>query len=156
MPTSVIVAVSALGAMLALETVILLLGLLANPQNLLSVAGAMAAGALIVWGMVVGHRLAWQWGRVLGIIAAVGYSIVGVLAFAAPPPKDQPEWAIRVTGVIFLFVATCLYIIFFALGQRSAKQFFNLQCPTCGTLTSKAADFFFNTAKCSKCGNTWS
>jgi hypothetical protein len=155
MPTSVVVSITALVVMLGLNLVLGAIALLHDPTSIVRVAVSLGLGLLILWGMVVGHRLAWQWGRILGILAAVLLTIVGVITFVGTEATQVPAWARFLTGSMVLLQAACLYTIFFSLGQSSAKHHFNLRCPSCGKFTGDAADFFFNRAKCKACGAVW-
>jgi hypothetical protein len=116
---------------------------------------SIGLSALILWGMIVGQRLAWQWGRILGIVAAVLVSIGALLAFVTAARDRASALAAMVVGSILLLQAICLYTIFFALGRPSAMEHFKLRCPSCGKFTYKAANFFFTRAKCKYCNITW-
>ncbi|MHC4482830.1 MAG: hypothetical protein ACYSW4_04710, partial [Planctomycetota bacterium] len=48
----------------------------------------LVVAVLILVGIINGHRLAWQWGRVLGLFSAVVLSLVAVAALANA--KGQP------------------------------------------------------------------
>lgn len=157
LPGSVILAIIGLACMMALNVlnIVLLLNVPnRRPNVLIQPAVSLVLGALIMWGLVVGHRLAWQWGRVLGLIGAILYTVVGAISLANAAPGASPLLSF-VVGAVVLFVAACLWVIFFAVGARSARLHFGLQCPDCGKFTSKAADFFFNKAKCGKCKKIW-
>lgn len=161
MPGSVIAAVSALCVMVGMELLLSLVVLVVGnlpPERLVQVFVRMGisvvVGGLILWGLVVGHRLAWQWGRVLGVIGAVLMLLVGVVSLAAGAAPGNPVARFIIAGVS-LFVSGCLFTIFFSLGSRSAKAYFALRCPECRAFTSAAADFLFNKAKCKKCGEIW-
>jgi len=161
MPGSVMAAIAALGLMLALELgmhlLVLVIGNL-QPAQLGQLLGRLAfsviVGGLILWGLIAGHRLAWQWGRVLGLLGALLMLLVGILAFTAGPVQGG-MLARLVMGGVTLFISACLFTIVFSLGTQSAKKYFRLRCPECGRYTSSAADFFFNEAKCKKCGEIW-
>jgi predicted Zn finger-like uncharacterized protein len=161
MPGSVIIAVVAMGIMLAMELTLSLLVLAVGnlpPDRLGGVLGRMAVsvvlGGLVLWGLIVGHRLAWQWGRILGLLGALLMLLAGVVTLTAGPPQNS-SLAKLVIGGISLFVSACLFTIVFSLASRSAKIYFALRCPECGKFTSAAADFFFNKAKCKNCGEIW-
>jgi len=156
-PTSITLVIAALVVMIAgnlfLGLVVVLLT--QDPATLARVAVSLGLGLLVLWGMIVGHRLAWQWGRILGIIGAVLSTIGGVAAFVWIDAAREPVWTRILLGSVLLVQAVCLYIIFFALGLSSARGHFNLRCPSCGGFTSTAADFFFNRAKCTACDKDW-
>ena len=155
MPTSIIVTMTALVVILGLNLVLGIIGLAQDPTSIVRVAVSMGLQLLILWGMIVGHRLAWQWGRILGILAAVLLTIGAVTSFVGTAAAQVPAWVRLLAGSIVMLQAVCLYTIFFALGRPSAKQHFNLRCPSCGKFTGAAADFFFNRAKCKTCSTVW-
>jgi hypothetical protein len=154
-PASILVTITALSVILGLNCALGILALTQDPTAIVRVAVSMGLGALLLLGMIFGQRLAWQWGRILGILAAVLMTIGAVVGFFSTRAAQVPSWVSVLSGSILLVQAACLYTIFFALGQRSAKLHFGLKCPVCGELTNKAADFFFNRAKCKGCGNVW-
>ena len=161
MPGSVIAAIASMCVVLALEFLLSLLVLVLGnlpPDKLGQVFVRMGVGVvfggLILWGLIVGHRLAWQWGRVLGLLGAILMLLAGIVALTAGPAQGNPLARFMVAGVS-LVVSGCLFTIVFSLGCRSAKKYFALRCPECGKFTSAAADFFFNRAKCKSCGEIW-
>ncbi|MER3415598.1 MAG: hypothetical protein C4297_05225 [Gemmataceae bacterium] len=154
-PKSVRIAITALVVMIALDMLRgILLALMG--EKLAEVAIAVTLGLLIVWGMIGGHRLAWQWGRIVGILGAIWYTFgLGVAIFFGKPAELIPLWQRFLSIIVGTVLALCLYVIFFALGRPSARQYFRLRCPSCGKFTNQAADFFFNRAKCRTCGIIW-
>jgi hypothetical protein len=161
MPGSVMLAIAALGLMLALELGTTLLVLVAGnlpPAQLGRLLGQAAVrgilSALVLWGLIAGHRLAWQWGRVLGLLGALLMLLVGIVSFAGGPVAGGILAKLVMSGAA-LFISACLFTIVFALGTQSAKKYFRLRCPECGRYTNSAADFFFNQAKCKNCGEIW-
>jgi predicted Zn finger-like uncharacterized protein len=161
MPGSVMLAIAALGLMLALELGTTLLVLVAGnlpPAQLGRLLGQAAVrvilSALVLWGLIAGHRLAWQWGRVLGLLGALLMLLVGIVSFAGGPVQGGMLAKLVMSGAA-LFISACLFTIVFSLGTQSAKKYFRLRCPECGRYTSSAADFFFNEAKCKNCGEIW-
>lgn len=161
MPGSVVVAIVAMSILLALE---LLLGVLSLTVAVLDPAqlgkvfgqiiGTIVIGGLILWGLIVGHRLAWQWGRVLAMLGAVLMVLLAVVTLAGGSQEFSPTVRVVMGAVAFVFSA-CLFTITFSLGTARAKEYFQLRCASCGRFTSAAGDFFFNTAKCKRCGNKW-
>src|SRR5262249_37258470 len=73
-------------------------------------------GGLVVAGMVTGHRLAWQWGRILMPLAAVLMLLVGLAGLSVSDHKGDPTVR-AVTGAVFVISATVFLSIFFALGR---------------------------------------
>jgi hypothetical protein len=161
MPGSVVVTIVALCILLALELVLGILSLTVavfNPDQqaraLIQIISTIVIGGLILWGLIVGHRLAWQWGRVLAMLGAVVMIILAIITLAAPANDFTPpvRFAMGAAAIVF---SGCLFTITFSLGTSAAKEYFHLRCPSCGHFTNAAADFFFNTAKCKRCGNKW-
>lgn len=161
-PSSVIVAIVALCVLLALQLVIGILALAASrlfPEQLGRVLGQLIAvaviGGLVLWGLFAGHRLAWQWGRLLGMLGAVLYLIAALAVLAAGGAQAGPPGARIFVGLFALIVSACLFTITFSLATKPAKAYFGLRCPACRRYTSSAADFWFNQAKCKSCGAIW-
>ena len=46
---------------------------------MISFFGTLLVGILILWGLVTRKRLAWQWGRVIGLVAGI-LSTIGAIA----------------------------------------------------------------------------
>jgi hypothetical protein len=103
---------------------------------------------LLLYGLFVGHRLVWQWGRILTLLAFIGISAATILSVSkgAMPVQALP---------VFLFVGLPALIIFITFGTNSAKEHFNLACPNCSNKKVKADDFLFNKAKCKQCNFVW-
>jgi hypothetical protein len=155
MPPSVVTAVIALLVLFGVQAVLAVLAFASDrfsQEDVLPRAVAqVAVGGLILWGTIAGHRLAWQWGRILTIIVAVLMTIVlfGVLA------DIRRDEATAIVAVVFLLQVMPLYVVFFAFGRPSARVFFRLICPECRRATRRADDFFFNRARCTYCNNVW-
>ena len=111
---------------------------------------AAGVALLLVWGILRGARLAWMWARALGFflavvpLAAMGFGLWRGLAMR------WWEAAVVVLGLSAPLLATSI-----ALGRQSALQFFDLVCPTCGTVAKRGNDFLFRQALCGKCGHVW-
>jgi hypothetical protein len=117
---------------------------------------SLGVGALVLWGFAARHRLAWQWGRVLGLICAVLSSVaVLVIFFTRVDPEVFPLGQRLLFAALSLGVAACYFVIFFAFGKPDAREYFRLYCPSCGRPTRTAGDFLFTTAKCQRCGEVW-
>jgi hypothetical protein len=154
MPASVILAIGSLAIMICLTAINFVLALLSG-QILILAAVSVALGALVLMGMIVGQRLAWQWGRVLGLLAALLYTWFLAVTLATGPPRDtNPLTRFASIGYLGIVVA-CLYTIFFALGRSSALDHFGLKCLSCQHYTNAGANFLFTKARCKKCGNVW-
>jgi hypothetical protein len=156
-PASVLAAAGAVGVLVLIG----LLGLIGNLMNLGTVpipeALISLLGLFTLWGILVGHRLAWQWGRLLGLFAAVIYTLVIGLSLTGSIIVERgiPDSSRYLVYVILIATTLCLYVIYFAMGTTSAREYFRLRCPQCTQFTSTSADFFFNKAKCNGCKTVW-
>jgi len=165
MPPSVILASVCTGGLLALAGIYLLGAAMTlvlapkavNTTGVLPTAmGSFVLSALIFLGMIMGHRLAWQWGRVLTILGSIllGLAVVGSV-FVPDRNQVRPNLATLITAIAFSIWVLLMITIFVCLGRTSAKRYFRLVCPTCRKTTNKAADFLFNRASCKACGRIW-
>ncbi len=104
---------------------------------------------LLLLGIVRGFRLAWMWGRYLTFVLAL---LVLVMVVGG-------AWKGGVAGayvaMLVLGLAAPLFAVSFALGRRSALQWFDLVCPECGTAAARGKDFLFRKARCGKCRHVW-
>jgi hypothetical protein len=123
-------------------------GLQEGLDDLPSTLFTLAVGWAIISGYWNGHRLAWQWGRLLTLISV--FVLAGVIvpkvvaAGTLTPDLIQP-----VVASLVVIVAGLL------LGGKAARTYFRLYCPNCGSGKVKAADFEFHQAKCKQCGRIW-
>lgn len=134
---------------------------------------ALTVSVLVLLGMISRHRLAFQWGRVLGVLGAIlttflaligGFTAYSLLVrgmnarqFQVPPGIDPDQFGmIMMIGAIVLAVMAVLqWTLFAALGFYSAREYFGLICPRCSADEASANDFVFTQAKCGRCQNVW-
>jgi hypothetical protein len=102
---------------------------------------------LLLFGLIKGHRLVWQWGRLLTILAFVGILLSTIMIVS-----NGGSFA---NAIPFLFIGVPALIIFISFGTHSAKEHFRLICPNCANVKAKSNDFLFNNAKCKKCNHVW-
>ena len=112
----------------------------------------LAVAGLVIAGFVAGHRLTWQWGRILALLGAAG-ALVFTIASATAGGSGRPAVSAGTVAILLIQTVTLL-VLFFSLGTRTAREHFRLICPACGASTQRAADFLFSRAKCD-CGNVW-
>lgn len=110
--------------------------------------------ALILWGFIAGHRLAWQWGVVLGTMFAIIWALVAVVGISNANQGGNPSAVYLSSGLVML-MSMCLLTITFSLFTSSARDYFCMRCPTCHRFSATAGDFFFSTVKCKRCRETW-
>jgi hypothetical protein len=156
MPTSIYLTIAALVLLLAINfaAVAVAVNSVQGPAALVRLGVSAGLGMLILWGVIVGNRLAWQWGRFLGLLAGLLLLLAGIFVFTGGPAGVPPAARILAGGIL-LAQAICVYTIFFSLGRPSAREHFRLRCPSCGKFTTAAADFFFKRAKCKGCQTVW-
>jgi hypothetical protein len=109
----------------------------------------LGLSVLILFGLIQGRRLAWQWGRIVPLLVGGCVALVVVMQLATGQASPVAV-AYPVFGVLLPLV-----VLRFALGQASAFQHFRLVCPLCQKPTHKAADGLFNQAKCTACNYVW-
>ena len=144
MPIPIIVATGVVVLALGLNIVVLLL----SPSPL-GIAIPMIFATLLLIGLVRAHRLAWQWGRYLAPLSGLAF-IGGALSNFA-----FGSFLNILVGALDLVVAFGMFCFPILLSRESASRYFRLICPGCAARSSKAADFFFNRAKCQKCQQIW-
>jgi hypothetical protein len=111
---------------------------------------AAGVALLLVWGILRGARLAWMWGRALGFFLAV--VPLAAMGFGWWRGLAMRWWEV---AVVVLGLSAPLLAASIALGRQSALRFFDLVCPTCGTVAKRGNDFLFRQARCGRCGHVW-
>jgi hypothetical protein len=151
MHTSILVAAISVGIMVFARLFMGVLILLGGGGSILAVAVPIVVALLILYGIVMGHRLAWQWGRLLGLFGGVLLTLgaLGVLA------RSAEGSGYLIAGVLLLLQGLPLFPMFFALGRPGAREHFRLTCPQCGYARPKGGNFLFTKAICRKCAASW-
>jgi len=112
--------------------------------------GQAIVSILILIGMVRGHALAWQWGRLTPFVAAIAGGLVLVMRLT------DTSNAISLGMLVMLcFLVAGSGALTILLSFKSSKRYFGLSCPHCGSLRSKADNFFYSAYRCRDCGSTW-
>ncbi len=151
-PASVWLALAALGVVFGIHAVLALPVL--KSDKLFGTPAQMATFLglefLILAGLFFRHRLAWMWGRVLAVVGALfnGYLFVKGLIDGVHEDVRTVHWLLGVQ-------CAALIAVYFALGTDRARVYFRLVCPQCRKFTNRAADFFFQRARCKECDNQW-
>ena len=151
MPTSIIVAVISLFVMMAGRLTMTLLREDSGISSILHIIIPFSISILILVGIINGHKLAWQWGRIIGLLGSMAMSALSAVFFAMKEPMEGKIFL----GTMMLIQAVAFYAMFRALGTAEAKKHFGLICPQCGTDTAKAGDFLFTQAVCRNCNARW-
>jgi hypothetical protein len=152
MRTSILVAVVSAIVMLITRVLMGLLALASGEVSPLQTYGPVAVALLIVVGIIKGHRLAWQWGRVLGVLGGVLLLLMAAGLYGRV--REQP--GLMVVVVLLVIQGLPLFPLFFALGTRGAREHFGLVCPECGNNKPRAGNFFYTRAVCRECKTAWS
>jgi hypothetical protein len=151
MEKSIIVAVVSVSIMVVARIIMGLLALSSGEVSPIRIIIPIALAVLILVGIIKGHRLAWQWGRMLGLLGGIILTLaaVGVFANAA----EHPE--LILFGGLLALQGVPLFPMFFALGSDGAKEHFRVICPNCGKSKVKSGDFLFTKAVCRECNTAW-
>jgi hypothetical protein len=151
MPASVIVAASAVFVIVCFNLLSVLGGLLTGEVPPVAVVGTVV-GVLVLIGFLRRDRMAWQWGRLVSLLGLLFYALMFPLMLTE---LDEAPFFFLVLTVLVGTGIVLRLALFISLGRRSAKEHFRLRCPECGNGWGKAADFWFNQARCRACGHVW-
>jgi len=148
---SILVAAISVGVMVFARLFMGVLIVVGGGGSVISVVVPIVVALLILYGIVMGHRLAWQWGRLLGLLGGVLLTFVAVVTLSNS--ADRP--GLLIVGVLLLLQGIPLFPMFFALGTEGARAHFRLTCPQCGHAKPRGGNFLFTKAVCKKCGASW-
>jgi hypothetical protein len=151
MNASIIVAAVSVGIMVFARLFMGVLAFLSGSVSVLGIVWPIAVAVLILIGILMGQRLAWQWGRLLGLFGGILLTLAAMRAFALA--EEGPGYII--VGVLLALQGLPLFPLFFALGTRGAREHFRVICPECGSTKLKGGNFLFTKAVCRKCNATW-
>ena len=151
MNASILVAAISVGIMVFARLVMGVLAFLSGRVPVISIVIPIGLAVLILFGIIVGHRLAWQWGRLLGLLGGIILSLAAFGAFSRA--AEQPGFL--VVGVLLAMQGLPLFPMFFALGTQEARKHFRLICPQCGNAKPKAANFLFTKTIGRNCDTSW-
>jgi len=111
---------------------------------------------LIVWlGLFFGGRRSWRVTRIGAIVAA--YLITNsTLNFQVGKWQADSSPAELAWGMLRLVLQSVpLLIVFLALGTRSAREYFRMVCPDCGSAVTVLCGFTLSRARCRNCEREW-
>lgn len=151
MNLSILIAAVSVGIMVFAR---MFMGVLAFVAGRVSVAGVLipvAIALLILVGIAMGARLAWQWGRLLGLLGGTLLTVAAVQVLMQAGGRPY----VLVAGILLGLQGLPLFPMFFALGTREARAHFRLICPKCGQSKPKGGNFLFTRAVCKKCQTAW-
>jgi hypothetical protein len=107
--------------------------------------------AIILAGVILGSRLAWQWGRFLGLVW--GAIIILVLINVLQDMVKELKALVEAWPVVLQAIALVFFLL--ALSTRGAKEHFGLVCPECGSDKAKPGNFVFTKVICLECKAVW-
>ena len=152
MKNSIIVAIVSVSIMVAARIIMGGLALLSGEVSILRILFPVLVAVLILVGIIKRQRLAWQWGRLLGLVGAIILTFAAVGAFINY--ADQP--GILIFAILIALQGIPLFPMFFALGTQQAKEYFHIICPECGNTKVRGGNFFYTKVICRKCNASWS
>ena len=148
----IIIAVLSVSMMVAARLIMGGLALLSGQVSPLSILVPIVVALLILIGIIKGQRLAWQWGRLLGLLGAITLTLAAIGMFM----QVSEEPALIIVAILIALQGIPLFPMFFALGTAGAKQHFRVICPDCGKSKVKGSNFFFTKVICRNCNTEWS
>jgi hypothetical protein len=138
-------------AVIVLVSIYLLFTLVGALRNPVLAVIELVIAVLILVGLVRRHALAWQWGMIIPVLAALGTLVqLGAVAGAGLAGP-----AALVTSILLALLVLQLAIPVL-LTLRSARLYFGLRCPECGRMKIRAGNFLFTAYRCRDCKTTWS
>jgi hypothetical protein len=112
-------------------------------------AGKAILAGLILFSLIRKNRIAWQYSRLICLVTAV---LVPLWMANKMMEGNAPT-----IGIVLLIplVSGPALAVALSLGRPSARSYFGLACPQCGSIKTKAGDLFFKKIKCKTCGHLW-
>lgn len=146
MPGPVIAVVVLIGYYVAFVLVGAVSAVAASQMSAGTAAANVAVAVLVLLGMIFGHALAWQWGRVIPVLALL--ALLGALGAARESGSSS--------AVVFVVSAMAVMLSLpVLLSLPSSRRWFALECPRCHTLRTQAASFLYNWRRCKRCNVKW-
>jgi hypothetical protein len=107
---------------------------------------------LLLWGVFKRSALAWQWVRIGGVLAGV---VTASVAASMILNNDYSATAIAFIAASMGLAAVFYLLPVFLVSTASARRFFRVVCPSCGSTRVKARDFVYREKRCKDCPATW-
>ena len=152
MKKPVTVAVASVSIMVIARIITGVLALLSGQVSPLPILLPVVVALLILIGIIKRQRLAWQWGRLLGLFGAVVFTLAAIGTATHVP--EVP--ALLIVAVLVALQGVPLFPMFFALGTTGAKEHFRVICPACSKSKVKGGNFLFTKVICRECNQEWS
>jgi hypothetical protein len=155
MATSISVALVALFLYLVVNLIIGGAAVLQGSMGMYMVAAQSILAVLLLLGTIRGNRLAWQGGRLAGLVGFIYYAYLTGRLFLRP--EHTLGLGDRLVELSALGVqAVCLLVVFLAFTTQQAYSHFELICPRCGESSGTTnGDMFFVTVRCKHCNSRY-
>jgi hypothetical protein len=155
MATSISVALVALFLYLVLNLLIGGAAVLQGSMGVYMVAAQSVLAILLLLGTMKGNRLAWQGGRMAGLVGFVyyGYHLLRLIL----NPEQNLGLGDRMVEMSALGMqGVCLLVVLLAFTTQAAYSHFELICPRCGESSGTTnGDMFFVTVRCKHCDSRY-
>jgi hypothetical protein len=116
--------------------------------------GQLGLIGLLLWGIFRRKALAWQYLRMIGVLAFVAGACANVSSLMNSRSLGDPRASVVAVGVSFLMTALCLLPVVLVSTEK-ARRYFGLLCPACGSAKVKASDFLYREKLCKTCRRAW-
>ncbi len=148
MPGTVIAAIILIGLIL----VNMLVGpaLAASEGERPSTFFPMVVTITVLMGLLMRHPMAWSFSRSLAALASFLLLLAVVFGLLAGDGGALLRLALSVLPSLGLNIA--IYVL---LSRPSARAWFGLGCPSCGSLYPHAAKWGYRVVRCRECGTLW-
>jgi hypothetical protein len=110
----------------------------------------------VVWiGLLCGARFAWRLTRIGAILAAF-LLCNSTLKYQVEVWRSDSSAGEIGWGVLrMLLPSVPLLVVFLALGARSAREYYKMVCPSCGSAGTASSARFFTRVRCRNCDHEW-
>ncbi|MGE3803319.1 MAG: hypothetical protein AB7K24_01455 [Gemmataceae bacterium] len=155
MPTPISLALVAMFLYLVLNLIIGGAAVLQGSMSMYMVGAESILALLIIFGTMKGNRLAWQGGRLGGLVGFIYYGYKTALLYVRP--ENNLGLGDRMVELMALGIqAVCLLVVYGAFATHPAKSHFELICPQCSESSGTTnGDLFFTTVRCKNCNYTF-
>ena len=116
--------------------------------------GQLGLIGLLLWGIFLRKALAWQYLRVVAVLAFVAGACANASTLMSGRSLGAPRASVVAVGISFLMTTLCILPIFL-MSTDKARRYFGVVCPVCGSANVKAGDFLYREKRCKTCQRTW-
>jgi hypothetical protein len=138
MPPTVVAVIALVAFFIAVDLVDTVLR-----DQIIGGAISISIAVVIVLGLVRRHALAWQWGVFMPILAAL--NALAALGYAQGAVQRAMMLALLLANIAIPLLLT----------RSSARRYFGVRCPRCGSQRTGATDFLYDGHRCKECQVEW-